>query len=209
MGTQDARKLKRTAHWSMGDDLIVFDPVFRTQPEPGYWLELALIKEDSDWRLGNELAGRLGPLSGALSGAEPVFEWRAFQRQALGIVKAMFGSRPDLLAKVTDADLRDRLMGWVINNDTLPRWSLLTVAATELVRFGDVALSSLTPTRFDAPTAKGKVLAYGLNEAMKAEGISACKKCGTVFVTAARPRDYCTPACRKEFSIQQKEEGEK
>jgi hypothetical protein len=192
--------LSRTANLDVEGDQIVFDPIFRPQPEPGYWLELALAFSDPELA---QKAARLGPLSGSQSGTESVAAWQLLRSLLLGVLRALLTSRPDILAAVDNDELRDLLAQ--TRQEQVPRWHSLADAATALIRDErayQVTLVSLAPATFDAATRIGQVLAHALNESMKANGIAACTQCGTVFTTAARPRQYCTPACRKAACIE-------
>lgn len=195
MATWQARALSKTAAFADADNKISFSPTFRPQPEPGYWIELATTHAGAAL---SPLAGRLGPLSGAQAGSESLGDWQAFQSLNIGVLKALIASRPEIVENISD-DLREKLRA--CERQDIPAWTSLPAAATALVANGYVVLSSLTPVVFDAPSAKGRVLALALNEAMKANEICACVVCDTVFTASARSRQYCSPACRKAAAI--------
>jgi hypothetical protein len=198
MATKSARKFSKTAKLDASACSIVFEPVFRPQPETGYWLELALAH--SDVALAAK-AGILGPLSGAQSGSEAVTEWREFQAQVLGILKGLLTSRPDVL-NTTEESLREQI--GAVEQDHVPQWNSLPAAATALIQERRIMLTSIDPTVFGAMTNTGNVLANALNEAKRAQGIAACVYCETAFTYGARERQYCTPACRKAACVEEK-----
>jgi hypothetical protein len=200
MATRQARTLSRTTSFDDATGTITFAPVFRPQPEPGYWIEIATAHVGLPLA---RLAGRLGPLAGTQSGSESLTAWQEFQELNIGVLRALIDSRPHLMEGVSD-DLLERLSSRL--REGVPVWHSLHNAATELIRAGHVVLASMDPLVFDAATGKGRVLAFALNEAMKATEICACVVCDTVFTASTRSRQYCSPACRKAAAIAPKEE---